>query len=114
METRCICKIRTVYRQIMKFETELEKEYGLNINEAMLLCLLTEKEALLAGEIADELDLTRSNTSKVIAAMEKKKYIRRHTCPDDSRCQRFSITPAGREVLGKIHEIPLCTGDVLS
>ena len=57
METRCICKIRSVYRQIMKFETDLEKEYGLNINEAMLLCLLTEKESLLAGDIADELDV---------------------------------------------------------
>lgn len=97
----------------MKFETDLEKEYGLNINEAMLLCLLTEKESLLAGDIADELDLTRSNTSKVIANMEKKKYIRRHTCKNDSRCQRFSITPAGREVLEKIHDLPLCANDVL-
>ena len=38
----------------------------------MLLCLLSESEnPMLAGEIAEEMGLTRSNASKVIASLEQ-------------------------------------------
>lgn len=92
MDNQCICKIRNIYRAIGAFELKLEDAFGMNINEVMLLCVLSECESLLSGEIADELNLTRSNASKVIASLEKKGYIRRKACEHDSRCQRFHIT----------------------
>jgi|LAHS01.1.fsa_nt_gb DNA-binding MarR family transcriptional regulator len=122
MDTQCICSIRDIYRAIASFEAELEKTVGINMNEAMLLCVLSEKANLLSGEIADELGLTRSNASKVIASLEKSACIRRRACKEDSRCQRFNLTKKGQQLLEQIHagciqlpaELqPLTTGQTL-
>ena len=42
MNKNCICRVRNVYRAIAAFETEFQKQLGLNINEAMLLCIVSE------------------------------------------------------------------------
>ncbi|MGI6243670.1 MAG: MarR family winged helix-turn-helix transcriptional regulator [Prevotella sp.] len=103
MDSCCLCKIRNIYRSIISFETQLQQKLGLNMNEAMLLCVLSDGETRLAGEIAEELGLTRSNASKVIASLEKQMYIRRQACKEDSRCQRFHITKKGCEILNRVH-----------
>ena len=58
---------------------------------------------MLAGEIADEMGMTRSNASKVIAALERNSLIRRRACSEDGRCQRFHITKHGLEKLAQVH-----------
>ena len=103
MNQECIRRIRNIYRTIAQFEASLQQELGLNINEAMLLCLLSDGETRLAGRIADELGLTRSNASKVIASLERHGLILRQTCQEDSRCQLFHIGPRGLEKLERIH-----------
>ena len=104
MDNHCINKIRELFRVITAFESSLQQQIGLNINEAMLLCLLSDSEQpMLAGEIADKMGLTRSNTSKVIAALEKSSLIRRRACSKDGRCQRFHITKHGLETLKHLH-----------
>ena len=42
MEKKKICKIREIYRAIAALESLFEKQYDLNINEAMLLCHLKD------------------------------------------------------------------------
>lgn len=96
----CICRLRKIYKAINNFEVEMQKAAGLNLNEAMTLCLLSSEDGeLMSGEIAERLSLTRSNTSKVIAALEEKRLVVRHVCSQDSRCQKFSITKKGRDKL---------------
>ncbi|MBM6991993.1 MAG: MarR family transcriptional regulator [Prevotella sp.] len=103
MDNSCLLKLRNVYRAIINFENQLGAATGLNINEAMLLCLLSDGERRLSGEIADQLGLTRSNASKVIASLEKQALIRRQACKEDSRCQKFHITKKGMEMLDHVH-----------
>lgn len=103
MKDDCLCRLRGVMRALTAFELQLEQQLGLNLNEAMLLCLLSHEDRLLAGEIADRLGLTRSNASKVIARLERQQLVERHQCKDDSRCQRFSLSPAGRAMLERLH-----------
>lgn len=104
MNSECIRKIRDISRVVTVFETDLQQRVGLNINEAALLCLLSEHDdPMLASEIADELEMTRSNASKVIAALERSSLIRRRACSEDGRCQRFHITKHGLEKLAQIH-----------
>ena len=103
MDNACLSKIRDIYRVIQQFEVALDHATGLNINEAMLLCLLSDDKKRLSGEIAEQLSLSRSNASKVIASLEKRCYVRRMTCKEDSRCQKFHITKKGREQLDKMH-----------
>ena len=99
MNRECICKIRDIYRNITAFEATLQKQLHLNMNEAVLLCIVAEHENISSGELADELNLTPSNASKVIASMESLHLIRRKTCKEDKRCMRFNITDEGKQLL---------------
>jgi len=103
MDNTCLCHLRDTYRSIIKFEKELEDSIGLNFNEAMLLCILSDGGQRLSGELADQLGLTRSNASKVIVSLEKQSLIRRLACKEDSRCQKFHITKKGTEMIERIH-----------
>lgn len=103
MENFCICGIRRIYKAIAQFEEQLQATLGLNLNEAMVLCLLSDNDCLSAGEIAEAMMLTRSNTSKVISSLESASLIRRHLCKDDARCMRFSLTRNGVEKLSAVH-----------
>ena len=58
---------------------------------------------MLSGEIADELQLSRSNASKVIASLEKETYIRRNVCPTRQPLHEFHLTKKGRELIDRIH-----------
>ena len=85
----CIQKLRNVYKAIGNFETEMQRAVGLNLNEAMLLCLLSDGSMILAGDIAEKLALeTNSEVVGVIGGVmilyrynpklhEKKKTVRK-------------------------------------
>lgn len=103
MNDECLCRLRGLYRALTAFEQQLQSQLGLNLNEVMLLCLLSKKERLLSSEIAQELGLSRSNASKVIARLEQQQLVARHQCQHDSRCQRFSLSPEGQLMLTKVH-----------
>ncbi len=95
MET--LCKIRDIYRSIAEFETRFEKTYGLCLNEGMLLCGLSKEKKLSSGKIAEFLNLTPSNTSKVIKSVEEKGFIKRVMGNKDKRQMYFSLTNQCKE-----------------
>lgn len=105
-----LCKIRDVYRAIAEFENQFEKQYGLSLNEGMLLCTLLDAPRLASGEIAEALGLTCSNTSKLIRSVEEKKLIARIVGKVDKRQMHFSLTADGKERITAIknttHEMP--------
>ena len=82
MDNNCIHKVHNIFRAVVEFERALETKFEMNINELMLLCMLANNESLLAGEIANEMGLSRKN---------------------DSRCQRCSITKEGLEQMEHIN-----------
>ena len=86
MDNHCIHKVHAIFRAVIEFERALEDTFNMNINELMLLCMLANTESLLAGEIACEMGLTRSNASKVIAALERKEM-------EHINCKSFPTPP---------------------
>lgn len=54
---------------------------------------------LNSRHFAEEMGLTNSNTSKIVASLEKQKLITRHTCKEDLRCMKFSISKSGEALL---------------
>ncbi|MEG2820605.1 MAG: MarR family transcriptional regulator [Muribaculaceae bacterium] len=100
MET--LCKIRDIYRSIIQYEVEFQKKYNLCLNEGMLLCTLSKAGQLSSGEIAEQLGLTTSNSSKVILSVEKKGYISRALGQVDKRQMYFSLTKEGKKRLAEI------------
>jgi DNA-binding MarR family transcriptional regulator len=105
-----LCKIRDVQRAIVQYETAFEKLHGISLNEGMVLCSLLHAPSLTSGELMALLGLSQSNTSKVIASVEKKKSIRRALGKDDKRQMYFHITDKGRQCLEHVRgdeiEIP--------
>ena len=108
MET--LCKIRDLYRAIAEFETRFEKAHHLCLNEGMLLCCLSRKKRLSSGEIAEQLGLSNSNTSKVIRSVED-------LGDSDKRQMYFSLTAEGKKILKEMEccniEIPELLRSVL-
>ena len=94
-----MCRVRDIYRAITELETGMEAAYGLNLNEAMLLCNLNDKGSMTAGEVGECLGLTQSNASKVIRSLEKKKLLKRTLDKADKRVMHFQLSEAGEEKL---------------
>ncbi|GHT66553.1 DNA-binding protein [Bacteroidia bacterium] len=107
MET--LCKIRDIYRAIAEFETVFQQQYGICLNEGMLICSLQKSGQCSSGEIASMLGLTCSNASKVICLAEKKNLIVRTLGDNDKRQMYFALTEKGAKLLATIQnaELPI-------
>jgi len=98
-----LCAIRDVCRSISDYENKFQKDFSMCLNEAMILCCLKESR-LSSGEIADEISLTCSNTSKLIRSVEEKGYIKRVLGDKDKRQMYFVLTKEGKKILNEIEE----------
>jgi len=104
-----LCKIRDIYRVIMNFEADFQQQYGLCLNEGMMLCTL-QNGKFSSKELAQTLGLTLSNTSKVIKSLEVKTLIKRTLGKTDKRKMYFSLTAKGINSMEKI----ICTKQMIS
>ena len=102
MKIKTFCRIRDIYKAIANYEEQFQQTNGLSLNEGMLLCSLSKREELTSGQLAEELSLTNSNTSKVIKSVEQKGLIRRTFGTEDKRNMYFMLTEEGTQMLEKI------------
>jgi DNA-binding MarR family transcriptional regulator len=98
-----LCVIRDICRSISDFESEFQKAHNLCLNEGMVLCSLKQAR-LSSGEIAKQINLTCSNTSKLIRSIEDKGLIKRVLGEEDKRQMYFSLTQKGISKLTEIEE----------
>ncbi len=103
MNKQQIRKIRQVYRTIVQLEQCFEKNFGLNLNEGVALCYLSDSAGMTSGEMAETLELTTSNCSKVMCSLEKMGYVTRTIDKDDRRSMHFTLTVAGNELITRMH-----------
>lgn len=113
-----LCKIRELNRALADFENSFEEVYHIGLNEGVLLCTLDRNGRLSSSEIAEQLALKPSNTSKVIKSVEKKGFIRRVIGKEDKRQMYFSLTPKGKEMLSSFRcdtiEAPPLLNDLIN
>lgn len=95
-----LCRIRDLQRAVHQFEANLERLYGICLNEGMTLCSLSKAGRLSCGELSDLLGLTPSNMSKVLRSVEEKKFVRRELGTADKRQMYFSLTDRGAAAAG--------------
>jgi DNA-binding MarR family transcriptional regulator len=72
----------------------------------MVICSLKEGK-LSSGEIAKKINLTCSNTSKVIRSVEDKSFIERDMGVEDKRQMYFSLTEKGAAILSEIEAVDI-------
>lgn len=96
-----LCKIRDIQKALENYEIAFDKKFDLSLKEAMILCGISEAECS-ATELAEKIDLTCSNCSKVINSVEKKGLIQRTLGTNDKRNMFFRLTADGKEKLDYI------------
>jgi DNA-binding MarR family transcriptional regulator len=108
----CICTLRNVYKAISDCEQQLITQFGLNLNETMALCSLSQ-QPLCASELAEAAGMQCSQTSKVIKSLEVKGLIERALGKTDKRNMFFILTEKGDKMLNSIQEYELCIPEIL-
>ncbi len=97
-----LCKIRDLQRAVNMVEKEFAGMYGICLNEGMVLCSLKKHGRMSAGDLAEALGLSMSNTSKVISLVEKKGFLNRAYGQTDKRQMYFDLTTEGKRLLASI------------
>ena len=108
-KVHCICVMRNLVKAMSELETNLANEYGLSLNEAMVLCCIGD-EKLTSSTISHNTGLLAPHTSKTISSIEKKSLVKRYLGAQDKRQMYFKLTPKGHDLLEKLQmngvEIP--------
>jgi DNA-binding MarR family transcriptional regulator len=81
----------------------LTESCGLSINEFELLLQVSRaaEPGLRQGLLGCSVRLTQPSLSRAVARLERHGWLRRSGAPGDGRGVLVTITPAGREVLGR-------------
>lgn len=98
-----LCAIKNVCRIISDFEQKFQMKFDLSLNEGLLLCSLKKGE-ITSGELAQDLDLSCSNTSKVLRSVENKGFIKRALGEKDKRQMYFILSEAGEKMLERLEK----------
>ncbi len=95
---KTLCAIRDLCRSISEFETDFLTKHSLCLNEGMVICSLKDGR-LSSGEIASQLHLSCSNTSKLLRSVEEKGLIERDMGEKDKRQMYFTLSKEGKRTL---------------
>lgn len=97
----CICVMRDLYKAMVELEANLTENYGISLNEAMVMCSIGG-EKLPAGTIAARTGLRSSHLSKVLRSVEEKGFLCRNFGDKDKRQVYFSLTDEAEACLKRL------------
>ncbi|MBU3814013.1 MAG: MarR family transcriptional regulator [Candidatus Bacteroides intestinipullorum] len=100
---QCICGMRDLVKALSQLEIQLEENYGVTLNEAMVLCSVGG-DTVSAGDITACTGMTPSHASKTIRSVEDKGLLTRKLGEHDKRQMYFALTRKGKNCLGRIKE----------
>jgi MarR family transcriptional regulator, organic hydroperoxide resistance regulator len=96
--------IKESWRQLQKFDQLLKSSHDLSLDEAILLCCVSE-DCKCQGDIARETGLTPTQASRVLGSLEKKALIERSLDSEDKRKMIFTINSQGSARLEQISRV---------
>lgn len=76
--------------------------HDVSVTQCYALEALVKLGASTLNEVAAELYLDKSTASRVVATLERKKYVTRRPHPDDARATQLEPTAAGRRLYERI------------
>lgn len=79
-----------------------QARYGISRREWRLLVVLARHGAMLSSELADQAQLDRARTSRIVTTLADMKLIVREVIPSDRRQARVSLTPRGPGVVRRV------------
>ena len=76
--------------------------HDVSVTQCYALEALIRRGPITLGEVAAELYLDKSTASRVIATLERKRYVSRAPHPEDGRAIVLTVTPAGKHLCDRI------------
>jgi DNA-binding MarR family transcriptional regulator len=98
-----LCALRDINRVVKAYELQFFETFGITLNEGMVVCCISQKE-VNSSDIAEAIDLTMSNCSKILKSVEQKGLVIRAMGVEDKRHMFFRLTDEGHKLLKEIHE----------
>ncbi len=96
-----LCALKGVLRAVSRLEADIHAAYGLTLTEALCLCSIGGGCAS-AGNLAEEVGLSASRLSRVLASLEAKGLVERERRADDRRNWNNAPTGAGMALIGRM------------
>ena len=93
--------IRRIVRAIRVSSRDTERRVGLSAAQLFVLSRLQTGRAMSLNELADRTLTHQSSASVVVRKLVERGLVQRVTSKNDRRRQELSLTPDGRELLGK-------------
>ncbi len=93
-----LCEIRKLQTALRSFENELKNKTSLSLNDALCLCSISQGVSE-PGQLARELQLSPSRLTRILDALEKRKYVERQTASGDRRGVLVSLTVKGKKTI---------------
>jgi MarR family transcriptional regulator, 2-MHQ and catechol-resistance regulon repressor len=76
--------------------------HDVSVTQCYAMDALVRRGLATMNELAAELCLDKSTTSRVVATLERKGYVARAAHPRDGRAVVLTVTAAGRRLIGRI------------
>lgn len=79
------------------------QQFALTPNLTRILFILKFQDKLSLSELSDRMVMSRSNCSRAVDNLEKEKYVKRESDPEDKRKTLLILTEAGEEVVENLN-----------
>lgn len=104
MGDECLAfRVRALNRVITNLYDEALGPYGITVNQATMLIMLTMVEEATPGRIGQVLIMEKSTISRNLERMKKQGWVETSTREGSGKEQLVRVTAAGREMLAAFH-----------
>jgi DNA-binding MarR family transcriptional regulator len=103
---RAVMTAFTRVNSILAREMQTETEVSLEWYSILLILAQSQGGTMRPSDLADQIGLSRSATTRLIDRLERSGLVERRVCGSDRRGTYVSLTPRGQEVFrkaGRVH-----------
>ena len=106
LENQLCFPLYAVSRKIIGLYTPHLKPLGLTYTQYLVFLVLSERDEITVGKLCEILYLDNGTLSPLLKTMQKNGYLKRERSTSDERTVYISLTEQGRQMLGKLKDIP--------
>jgi len=103
---RTVMTAFTRINAVLAREMQAESAISLEWYAILLILAQSKDEAMRPSDLADQIGLSRSATTRLVDRLERSGFVERRACGSDRRGTFVSLTPRGQEVFkeaGRVH-----------
>jgi DNA-binding MarR family transcriptional regulator len=99
--------VRRAEQAIMARKAEALRALDLTVSQCMALGYLMDDAAKSCTQLGREANVTSQTMTGVIANLETKGFVERHTSPDHARVHLYTLTAAGEDLAARAHAVSM-------